>query len=72
MIDLRCEAVAITNGLSHWLDQIVGHFDSLAALMADEVMMGLIQQFVLTCPSAQIRDAHEAQFTEEVQGAVDR
>ena len=72
MIDLGSESVSGTNGFPHRRHERVFHLDLPAAAMTDEVMMRLIQQFVLTRATTKISHAHKPKFAEKFQGAVDR
>lgn len=71
MFDPRCESVPRANGLTHRLNEGVIHFRSCSATMADQVVMRLVEQLVLARPAAEIGHTDEAQFTVEIQGAVD-
>ena len=65
VIDLGGETIPGANGLTHWLDEVVVHLDRATAAMADQVVVRLIQQFILAGPTAEVRHADQAQLTEQ-------
>lgn len=73
MIDFRRKPVATQRRCAHWFEDIVIEVDNGSAVVADEMVMALmVENLVSPHPTAEVSFGNDAQISECFQGPVER